>query len=70
VQSIAKLIFEYVPTKKLAILMKLRYDPYQIFQFSKTPVGLYARQKWLGEAETPQWRIDCGKAEDCKSFIP
>jgi hypothetical protein len=38
--------------------MKLRYDHYQIFRFSKTPVGLYARQKWLGEAETPQWRID------------
>jgi hypothetical protein len=38
--------------------MKLRYDPHQIFRFSKTPVGLYARQKWLGEADTPQWRID------------
>jgi hypothetical protein len=38
--------------------MKLRYDPYQVFRFSKTPVGLYARQKWLGEAETPQWEID------------
>jgi hypothetical protein len=38
--------------------MKLRYDPYQVFRFSKTPVGLYARQKWLGEAETPQWKID------------
>jgi len=38
--------------------MKLRYDPYQIFRSSKTPVGLYARQKWLGEVDTPQWRID------------
>ncbi len=38
--------------------MKLRYDPYQIFRFSKTPVGLYARQKWLGEADTDQWKID------------
>ena len=38
--------------------MKLRHDPYQIFRFSKTPVGLYARQKWLGEAETPQWKSD------------
>jgi hypothetical protein len=58
VQSIAKLILEYVPTKKLAILMKLRYDSYQIFRFSKTPVGLYARQKWLGESETTQWKSD------------
>jgi len=38
--------------------MKLRYDSYQVFRFSKTPAGLYARQKWLGEAETPQWKID------------
>ncbi len=38
--------------------MRLRYDPYQIFRFSKTPVGLYARQKWLGEADTDQWKID------------
>jgi hypothetical protein len=38
--------------------MKLRYDPYQVFRFSKTPVGLYARQKWLGEAGAPQWKID------------
>jgi hypothetical protein len=38
--------------------MKLRYDPYQVFRFSKTPAGLYARQKWLEEAETSQWNID------------
>jgi hypothetical protein len=45
-------------TRKSAILMKLRYDPYQVFRFSKTPVGLYARQKWLGEVDRPQWKID------------
>jgi hypothetical protein len=38
--------------------MKIRYDPYQVFRFSKTPAGLYARQKWLGEAKTDQWKID------------
>jgi hypothetical protein len=38
--------------------MKLSYDPYQVFQFSKTPAGLYARQKWLAAAETDQWKID------------
>ena len=27
--------------------MNLRYDPYQVFWSSKTPVGLYARQQWL-----------------------
>ena len=38
--------------------MKLHYDPYQVFRFSKTPAGLYARQKWLGEVETDQWKFD------------
>lgn len=38
--------------------MKLRYDPYQVFRFSKTPVGLYARQKWLGVAATRKWKTD------------
>jgi hypothetical protein len=38
--------------------MNLRYDPFQVFRFSKTPAGLYARQKWLGEADRPQWKID------------
>jgi hypothetical protein len=38
--------------------MKLGYDPYQVFRFSKTPAGLYARQKWLGETERSQWKID------------
>ena len=38
--------------------MKLRYDPYQVFRFSKTPAGLYARQRWLGEAQRPRWKID------------
>lgn len=38
--------------------MKLRYSPFQIFRSSKTPAGLYARQKWLGESETPQWKTD------------
>jgi hypothetical protein len=38
--------------------MKLRYDPYQVFRSSKTPAGLYARQKWLGEADTRNWQRD------------
>jgi hypothetical protein len=36
----------------------IRYDPYQVFRSSKTPAGLYARQKWLGESENQQWKID------------
>ena len=38
--------------------MELRYNPYQIFNSSKTPAGLYARQKWLKEAATQSWQHD------------
>ena len=38
--------------------MKLRHDPFQVFRVSKTPAGIYARQKWLGEADTPEWQRD------------
>ena len=38
--------------------MMIRYDPYQVFRSSKTPAGLYARQKWLGEYGNQQWKID------------
>lgn len=35
-----------------------KYDPLQIFTGSKTPAGLYARQKWLREEESDAWRHD------------
>jgi hypothetical protein len=54
--SIVQLVYILCPKKPA--LMKLHYDPYHIFRNSKTPAGLYARQKWLGEAETDQWKID------------
>src|SRR5512145_2112649 len=38
--------------------MRLRYNPLQIFKGSKTPAGLYARQKWLDESCTTQWQDD------------
>ena len=38
--------------------MKLRSDPMQVFRFSKTPVGLYARQHWFNESQTPEWLHD------------
>ena len=38
--------------------MKLRYNPYRIFTASKTPAGLYARQKWLRQTGTRQWKTD------------
>jgi hypothetical protein len=38
--------------------MKLHHNPFQIFCGSKTPAGLYARQKWLGEESTSSWQND------------
>jgi hypothetical protein len=36
----------------------IRFDPYQVFRSSKTPVGLYARQKWIGEEKDSRWKSD------------
>jgi hypothetical protein len=36
----------------------LRFDPYGVFRRSKTPAGLYARQKWLGEENHIAWKAD------------
>jgi hypothetical protein len=38
--------------------MELSYNPYIIFASSTTPAGLYARQKWLNQELTPQWKAD------------
>jgi len=38
------------------------HDPYAVFRSSTTPAGLYARQKWLGESSTPQWKEDFAAA--------
>ena len=38
--------------------MRLRFDPFRVFRHSKTPVGLYARQKWLGESGSLRWQSD------------
>ena len=33
------------------MMLPLNHDPYRIFEGSKTPAGLYARQKWLGQKD-------------------
>jgi hypothetical protein len=38
--------------------MKLSFDPYMVFKSSKTPAGLYARQKWLAESDDRHWQND------------
>jgi hypothetical protein len=35
-----------------------------VFRSSNTPAGLYARQKWLGESSTPEWKEDFTAAVD------
>ena len=44
--------------------MALAYDPYNVFKSSKTPAGLYARQKWLGESNDRQWNNDFDETVD------
>lgn len=38
--------------------IRLHYPPYGIFSSSRTPPGLYARQKWLGEESRKRWQAD------------
>ena len=38
--------------------IRLHSWPYAIFRSSRTPPGLYARQKWLQEASSPLWKTD------------
>lgn len=38
--------------------MRLSYDPLSVFKSSRTPAGLYARQKWLGEVNSSAWKSD------------
>ena len=38
--------------------IRLHHWPYAIFRSSRTPPGLYARQKWLQEGSSPLWKSD------------
>jgi len=42
--------------------MKIRYNPYPLFISNPSPVGIYARKKWLGQEQTPHWKVDFQKA--------
>ena len=39
-------------------MIQLQHWPYTIFRSSRTPPGLYARQKWLQEGSSPLWKAD------------
>jgi hypothetical protein len=41
---------------------KLRHNPYAIFEDSQSPLGLYARQKWLNQGETETYEADFAAA--------
>ena len=38
--------------------MELEYDPLSVFRKSRTPWGLYARKRWLGQAGDPVFQAD------------
>jgi hypothetical protein len=38
--------------------MKWRYDPFDVFRHNRTPVGLYARKKWLNQGTGSEYRRD------------
>ena len=38
--------------------MGLLFSPFRVFEANRSPAALYARSKWLGEADTPVWRHD------------
>ena len=44
--------------------MKIRYNPYALFASNPSPVGIYARKKWLNQKQTPQWRADFQRAAE------
>lgn len=48
---------------------KIKYNPYAIFKESRTPPGLYARQKWLNEGKSKRYRADFNNAVADLKFI-
>ncbi|MBW2674167.1 MAG: hypothetical protein JRD89_12270 [Deltaproteobacteria bacterium] len=43
-------------------MIKIRYNPYAVFASNPSPVGIYARKRWLGQEQTPQWKLDFQRA--------
>ena len=42
----------------------LKHDPMNVFYSSNTPIGLYARQKWLHQEDTLTWKNDFRETVD------
>jgi hypothetical protein len=42
-------------------MFALRFNPYPVFKESKSPAGLYARKRWLGEEDSLLWKKDCSE---------
>lgn len=45
-------------------MITIRHNPYAIFTSSPSPVGIYARKRWLGQEQTPQWKVDFQRAAE------
>ena len=37
---------------------EMKYNAFEIFHASSSSAGLYARKKWLGESDNPDWKRD------------
>jgi hypothetical protein len=48
----------------MVAIQYLKHDPLQIFYNSKTPIGLYARKKWLNQEGTSNWETDFRETVD------
>jgi hypothetical protein len=42
----------------MELAISLPFDPYGCFTASRSPAGLYARQKWLGQEKDELWQTD------------
>jgi len=42
--------------------MDIRHNPYALFASNPSPVGIYARKRWLDQEQTPQWKVDLQRA--------
>jgi len=45
-------------------MITIRHNPYAIFASNPSPVGIYARKRWLGQEQTPQWKVDFQRAAE------
>lgn len=43
-------------------MIRIPHNPYAVFASNPSPVGIYARKRWLNQEQTPQWKVDFQRA--------